>query len=89
MTVSVPVHSSGTIPDPIGWMVPDGWTGPEPILYWNFDNLDGLVLMEGTEQKHYDALTDGKVRVCQNVDESKSNNPLRYANTEPNLMKRK
>ena len=89
VTVSVPVNSSGSIPDPVGWSEPDGWTTPDPVLYWSFNTLDGLVLMEGTEQKHYDALTDGKVRVCQNVDEIKSNISLRYANTESNLMKRK
>ena len=67
MTVSVPVYSSGSIPDPVGWSEPDGWTGPDPVLYWSFDNLDGLMLMEQTQQAVYDALTDGKVRVYQNL----------------------
>ena len=48
-------------PDFNGWMQPEGWTGPDPVLYWSFNNLDGLVLMAGTQQKKYDALTDGKV----------------------------
>ena len=58
MTVSVPVDSSGSIPDPIGWSEPEGWTGPEPVLYWSFDTLDGLTLMEKTQQADFDALTD-------------------------------
>ena len=51
--ISIPVYSSGSIPDPVGWM--------QPTLYWSFNNLDGLVLMEGTEQRDYDALIEGKV----------------------------
>ena len=59
--ISIPVYSSGSILGPGRWTEAGGWTGPEPILYWSFDNLDRLVLMEGTEQKDYDALTEGKV----------------------------
>ena len=55
------MYSSGSIPDPGGWKQPVGWTGPGSVLHWSLDNLDGLVLMEGTQQKDYDALTDGKV----------------------------
>ena len=61
---SFPVYSSGSIMDvehEEGWVKPDGWTGPEPILYWNLDTLEGLVLMEGTQQRDFDALTEGKV----------------------------
>ena len=58
---SIPVYSSGSIPEPSGWRQPTGWTGPQPVLHLSFDNLDGLMLMEGTEQKDYDALTQGKV----------------------------
>ena len=61
MTVAIPVYSSGSIQDPVGWSEPDGWTGPEPVLYWSFNTLDDLMLMEETQQVDYDALTDGKV----------------------------
>ena len=52
------------IEDEEGWVKPDGWTGPAPILYWSLDTLEGLVLMEGTQQTNFDALTDGKVSGC-------------------------
>ena len=58
---SFPVYSSGSIPDPGGWKQPRGWTGSDPVLHWSLDNLDGVVLMEGTQQKDYDALIEGKV----------------------------
>ena len=32
-----------------------------PVRHWSFDNLDGLVLMEGTGQVDFNALTTGKV----------------------------
>ena len=58
----IAVYSSRSIPNSDdGWTKPVGWTGPVPILYWSLDNLQGLVLMEGTQQKEYDALTEGKV----------------------------
>ena len=60
-----PVYSSGSIPEPSGWRLAGGWTGPNPGLHWSFDNLDDLMLMEGTERKDYDALTEGKVG-CSN-----------------------
>ena len=61
--ISIPVFSTGnSIPEPAGWMQPVGWTGPEPILYWNLDNLDGLTLMEGSEVASFNALVPGKVR---------------------------
>ena len=53
--LSVPVCSSGSIPDA------DGSGGLEPVLYWSFNTLDGLTLKEGTQQKNFDALIDGKV----------------------------
>ena len=33
-----------------------------PVRHWSFDNLDGLVLMEGTVQTHFSALMEGKVK---------------------------
>ena len=60
-TIGIPVYSSRSIQDPVGWSEPDGWTGPDPVLYWSFNTLDGLTLMEETQQADYDALTDGKV----------------------------
>ena len=56
-----PVYSSSSIPATDWSMDPIRWTGPDPVLYWSLDNLDGLVLSEGTEQKDYDAVTEGKV----------------------------
>ena len=43
------------------------WVAPapcflEPVLY-SFDNMDGLVLMEGTEQKNYAPLVSGRVKL--------------------------
>ena len=32
------------------WTPPCRWSGPDPAFYQSFDSLDGLVLMEGTEQ---------------------------------------
>ena len=62
--MTVAVYSSGSIPGPVGWPEPDGWTGPDAVLYFSFDTLDDdLVLMEGTQQMDFDALADGKVGV--------------------------
>ena len=33
----------------------------DPVKHWSFDNLDGLVLMEGTTQVNFNVLTQGKV----------------------------
>ena len=59
--VFILVYSSGSIPTPDGAMESIRWTGPDPVFYWSLDNLDGLMLMEGTQQKNYDGLTEGKV----------------------------
>ena len=32
------------------WTRPSGWTGPDPVVYRSFDNLDCLTLMEGEQQ---------------------------------------
>ena len=62
--MAVPVYSSGSIPSPVGWPEPEGWTGPDAVLYWSFNNLDDdIVLMEGTQEVDFDALTEGKVDV--------------------------
>ena len=59
---SFAVYSSLSIPDTFVW------TGPEPVLYWGLDNLDGLVLMEGAQQTDFDAFTDGKViKICTEI----------------------
>ena len=31
------------------------------VLYWNFDTLDNLVLMQGNKQMDFDALVPGQV----------------------------
>ena len=46
----------------IVWTPPFGWTGPDPVLYRSFDNMDGLMLMEGTERKNSSTLVPGQVR---------------------------
>ena len=33
---------------PSSWYPNAGWTGPDPEVYWSFDCVDSLVLMEGT-----------------------------------------
>ena len=43
-TIGIPVYSSRSIPDPVGWSEPEGWTGPDPVLYWSFDTLDDLII---------------------------------------------
>ena len=48
------------------WTPPTQWTGPYNVLYRNFDNMDCLILMEGTELRHFDAMAPGKVRGVQN-----------------------
>ena len=32
------------------------------VLYWSFDTLDNVILMQGNEQMDYDALVDGQVK---------------------------
>ena len=34
------------------WKKPLDWSGPEAAFYQNFDTSDGLVLWEGTNQRH-------------------------------------
>ena len=43
------------------WIPPNGWTGPDAAVYWGFDNSDGFVLMEGTEEKGLVPLVTGQV----------------------------
>ena len=38
-----------------------GWNGTCPVLYWSFDNADGLVIMEETTRVNFDSLVPGKV----------------------------
>ena len=32
------------------------------VLYWSFDTLENVILMQGNEQMDYDALVDGQVK---------------------------
>ena len=43
------------------WEPLSGWTGPNSALYRSFDDLDGLVLMEGNERVDSITLVSGKV----------------------------
>ena len=43
------------------WTPPPGWTGPDAALYRSFDNMIGLIYMEGTQQRNYTPLVAGKV----------------------------
>ena len=43
------------------WFPPAGWTGPDAALYRSFDNMIGLVLVEGIKQRTYVPLTHGQV----------------------------
>ena len=46
---------------PVAWTPPPGWTGRNSSFYLSFDNVVFLVLMEGTEMHHFDAIVLGKV----------------------------
>ena len=35
------------------------------VLYWSFDTLENLTLMEGSEKSNFSALVAGKVRLNQ------------------------
>ena len=43
------------------WDPPAGWTGPDPVVYRSFDNLECITLMEGTEEANF-SLISGKVQ---------------------------
>ena len=32
-TIGIPVYSSGSMLDPVAWLEPEGWTGPDPVLH--------------------------------------------------------
>ena len=42
------------------FFVVSGWAGPDPVVYKSFDNLEGIILMEGTEQADFH-LVQGQV----------------------------
>ena len=46
---------------PADWIPPTGWTEPNTALYQSFDNIDCLLLMEGTELRQFSATVPGKV----------------------------
>ena len=45
----------------VDWFAPNGWTGPDPILYWSLDTLEDMILMEGTQASKFAPLVSGKV----------------------------
>ena len=49
------------------WIPPNEWTGPDPALYFSFDRLLGVTLMEGTEQGNFSAIVPGKVGVYKSL----------------------
>ena len=49
----------------VEWIEPNGWIGPDPVLYWNFDTPERMSLMEGTEESNFPPLVSGKV-ILQN-----------------------
>ena len=46
---------------PVAWTTPSEWAGHDSSFYLSFDNVGLLILMEGTEMYHCDALVSGKV----------------------------
>ena len=42
------------------WFSPPDWTGPCPVVYKSFDNLEGITLMEGNQNVNF-SLIQGKV----------------------------
>ena len=45
------------------WSQPPGWTGPQPIRFWSFDTLDGVIRMVGTQPNDFsNAQISGQVR---------------------------
>ena len=47
---------------PSSWNPAVDWTGPEPEVYWSFDCVDSLVLMEGSAEATA-VVVAGKVRL--------------------------
>ena len=47
----------------VDWIEPNGWTGPDPALYWSFDTPEHLTLMEGTQESKFATLVSGKVNI--------------------------
>ena len=43
-TIGILVYSSRSIQDPVGWSELEGWTGPDPVLYWSFNFLVDLII---------------------------------------------
>ena len=44
------------------WTEPNHWVGPPAALYQSFDGLDGIVLMEGSQEVCHAPLMSGKVK---------------------------
>ena len=49
------------------WKQPPEWNGTDPVLYRSFDNADGLVFMEGTQQINTMPLVSGQVKLTDRV----------------------
>ena len=48
--------------DEVVGVPPAGWTGPDAVLYWSFDTLDGLVVREGGSLANEATSIYGKVK---------------------------
>ena len=61
-------QSDETKPSDGSWIPPPCWTGPIAVLYQSFDNSDGFVLMEGTQQAamNFVPLVPGEVGYISN-----------------------
>ena len=57
-----------------------GWKGPKVALYINFDDSNGLDLMEGTQEINQAPLISGKV--CKHSEQS-CGNTVREKNVQP------
>ena len=53
---------TGSLSVSLGWTEPNYWVGPQAALYQSFDGLDGIVLMEGSQEVCHNPLLAGKVK---------------------------
>ena len=45
------------------WTPPNGWDGPDAVLYKSFDNMTNLVFMEGDQKVNMVPMVNGKVGI--------------------------